>query len=471
MKNAHALNRDQAISMAVKKILFLQCRNKFSFEFFQAKAAKALSILKRGNKNKDIKPHFVLVGARISMNFGGPSLLSGTIKLMSRYFPDATYTLLCNTENEASEQQWAQKYGVGFIPLRLFSWKRILLPAFMARLTGIPAGNPRTRRAVRTLLNSSAIIDIWGISFTDTLGKNTLAGRLSRGRIWILGKLFRKPVVKYTSAIGPCRSRMHRFFASLFLNHFCDMVIARDNQSLKELESLKVKKTKFCCPDTAIALDIKLNSDAHRLNLIRQNQPIIGISVSFQAFRRAGISEKYVKMTSVFIERIISAYNAHVIIIPNELSNGPDDDRKVASEVYSCVPEDKCDIIQTQSILAEELKGIISVCDAIIAARYHSVIAALSSAVPLIAVSWHHKYTEVMNLFNQGDFIFDVSKCDAELLIDQFGLLWSNRNKIRKDLQERLPEIIKTIEKGMDRTYPFIGPSNTCTQKGYQDLL
>ena len=471
LKNAHALNRDQAISMAVKKILFLQCRNKFSFEFFQAKAAKALSILKRGNKNKDIKPHFVLVGARISMNFGGPSLLSGTIKLMSRYFPDATYTLLCNTENEASEQQWAQKYGVGFIPLRLFSWKRILLPAFMDRLTGIPAGNPRTRRAMRTLLNSSAIIDIWGISFTDTLGKNTLASRLGRGRIWILGKLFGKPVIKYTSAIGPCRSKMHRFFASLFLNRFCDLVIARDSESLKELENLKVNKVKFCCPDTAITLDIKLSSDANRLNEMRKTQPIIGISVSFQAFRRAEVSEKYIKMSSFFIERIISTYNAHVILIPNELSNGPDDDRKVASQIYSCVPKDSCEIIQTQSMLAEEIKGIISVCDAVIAARYHSVIAALSSAVPVIAVSWHYKYSEVMNLFNQDDFIFDVSKCNTELLIDKFELLWRNRNKIRKDLQDRLPEIINTIREGMDRTYPFIRPSKTCTHKGYKDLL
>ena len=45
---------------------------------------------------------------------------------------------------------------------------------------------------------------------------------------------------------------------------------------------------------------------------------------------------------------------------------------------------------------------------AYIGARYHSLIASLSSGVPSIALSWHPKYKDLMDLYGEPSNIIDL---------------------------------------------------------------
>lgn len=44
----------------------------------------------------------------------------------------------------------------------------------------------------------------------------------------------------------------------------------------------------------------------------------------------------------------------------------------------------------------------------VVASRFHAIVHALKNGVPCVALGWAVKYTELMNLFDQGQYIFDL---------------------------------------------------------------
>jgi hypothetical protein len=71
-------------------------------------------------------------------------------------------------------------------------------------------------------------------------------------------------------------------------------------------------------------------------------------------------STAYIPIMKDFVEHLIAKYNARVVILPNELSKGTNDDKWIAEEICAKVNNDRCDVSCTDGLLAQETKGIIS---------------------------------------------------------------------------------------------------------------
>jgi len=108
----------------------------------------------------------LFIGANLSANFGGPSIVSSTVKTLNRFIPEAEFTLLSSTR----DYRLSKEYGVKIVPNKQYFYPLILLVIFLKKF-GLDTSPLLRERAVYKVLNAyestDIIIDIWGIIFTD----------------------------------------------------------------------------------------------------------------------------------------------------------------------------------------------------------------------------------------------------------------------------------------------------------------
>jgi len=397
-----------------------------------------------------------LIGARLSANLGGPSLLVSTKMALSTVFPDAEYTLFVPPYCYESDVMLAPKYDVNIAPLYSSKW---LLPlALLRRYTRILLGSASAKAFIRSLEKADIIVDIVGIIFADMLRSNTFRVRMFEGFRFAICKILGKPVIKYTADLGPFNCRWNRIFASLYLGRFIDLILARDEMSRQSVEALGIKTPTIVVPDTAFLLESSDSNESKRYESFRKEGPIIGLSVSYQARNRARNTTTYPSIMVDFMSYLIEKYGVHVVLIPNELSKNAnrDDDKLIADEICAKIKSDRCDVLQIDNLLAQEIKGVIKQCEVIVASRYHTIVASLSLGIPTLAIGWHHKYQGVLKLFKQEKLVCDIDELRLESLVENFEYVWNNREEIKRTINSCIPEVKERIVDGAKRVCDIV---------------
>jgi colanic acid/amylovoran biosynthesis protein len=397
-------------------------------------------------KSQRIK--ILLLGPRIVRNLGGPSLLPATIKVLNRAFQNAEYTFISPTSEDL---QLSSLYGIKIIPVTGM-W-RLFIPALIKALIGISLGTPNIRQAVESFRSTDLVIHIWGIWFADTLGKNRFVTRLNQSTYFFVAKLFRKIFVKYTSDLGPFNSRWNRFFAKLCLGKATDLIIARNEITRQRLLELGITTPIRVCPDTGFLLESRSTNFAERLVVIKKQQPLVGMSVSYQAARQSGDSVVYIINMAKLADHIVNTIGATILFFPNEISENENlDDRVCVTETIKRLENKGNVLCIDDDLTASELKGIIGQCDINVASRYHTIVASLSQNIPVLVIGWHDKYLGLLRLVNQEDFLFDVKSLSVDDIKIKFDHLWNTRKLREVEIDEKLPEILDAIYRGGEET-------------------
>jgi len=400
-----------------------------------------------------VTTNILLIGGRLTKNLGGPSLVAGTVKALSAQFENPRFTLVVPPGKIDRDQELARPHGVTVIPeVEGVSFLRKTVPMAMLRRLGIAAGPKPLRRLLQAIREADIVIDIWGIAFTDSLGANSFYPRLVDGQFYILSKILGRRFVKYTADLGPFEQKWNRFFAKLYLNRFTRLVLARDEETAACVRAIGVKTKMITCPDTAFLMEPAESAISRRLAECRRQRPVIGLSVSFQLVNRAGSAIDYLRTMADLVRHVNRKHNAHVVIIPNELSDGPHDDTKVAENLGASLADAACEVVYTEHLTAAETKGVIRECDAIVAARYHSIVAALSMGVPTFALGWHHKYAGILSLFGQEHRMCEIASLRGEELLRQFDELWQQRAEVRERILAGLGGAKSRIYAGAEET-------------------
>jgi polysaccharide pyruvyl transferase WcaK-like protein len=114
---------------------------------------------------------------------------------------------------------------------------------------------------------------------------------------------------------------------------------------------------------------------------------------------------------------------------------------------------DRVSLLDVKNITSSELKNKIARCEFIVASRYHSCVAALSAGVPLLVVGWHHKYDELLNYYDQKEWIISSDNCKSIDLSSKFDKLVQSKDEVMAKIQDRQysvkQQIIKTYEQAL----------------------
>jgi colanic acid/amylovoran biosynthesis protein len=78
----------------------------------------------------------------------------------------------------------------------------------------------------------------------------------------------------------------------------------------------------------------------------------------------------------------------------------------------------------------------------VIASRFHALVHALKNGVPCIALGWATKYMDLMKLFGQEQYAFDLRErveiSDVENAVAEMSQMWQSESEI---IHRTLPDL------------------------------
>jgi polysaccharide pyruvyl transferase WcaK-like protein len=257
----------------------------------------------------------------------------------------------------------------------------------------------------------------------------------------IIAKIFRKKTVKNTCSFGPMKSKLNQKPAAFACNHLFDVVSARETKSLDALiYDAKVKKEIFLSPDIANMMTYSDNKIYDKIT--------VGISTSHQIMRQWEGKTDYIECIIDLCKHISQTYGISIVLIPNEVQQMSDmNDITVSREIQNKLKKEDIhvDIIDSAHMSSKELKNVIASCEVIVASRYHSCVAALSSGVPTLVVGWHYKYEELLHWYGQDEWGIPTGECTSGKLISTFDSFWEKRDESKRIIAEKYPDVRKAV--------------------------
>ena len=157
------------------------------------------------------------------------------------------------------------------------------------------------------------------------------------------------------------------------------------------------------------------------------------------------------------IDYIISNTEMNIAFIPHVVWSNSDD-RIPLSSLFNRY-KDTGRVVMIKDNNAELLKGYISCCRYMIAARTHASIAAYSSGVPTIVVGYSVKAEGIAKDLLCGDNSFVVpvqTLTQTDALLDSFISLQRRESSIHSRLDRIIPEYIDSLNRINDHIYDLI---------------
>ena len=416
----------------------------------------------------------LLCGFSLTGNKGGPAVVDGACRAIREFLPDAEISLLSTAAR--LDGAVAGRYGISVVdaklsrsvfavPVRAVLWR-------VFRFFGLDARRLTNDPVLRACREADAFIDVTGISFSDDLNwKSSVKHTLNLLPPILLG---RPAIGKFPHASGPHRRTLTRFLARRCLKR-CRWVLARGEASEEHLRKLGGCRRLATRADPAFLMP---PCDAARVDEILAAEsipadrgPLVGVSPSFVMHRKAaaggdlGQANRYEDVLAELVGHVQEAAGATIVFVPHScvrgaalaeaggapggqrpsverrlmgLSRLDEDDAWVARVIRDRLERPEATCLIEGDYAPDELKGVIGRCEAYVASRYHSMVAALSSGVPTMAVGWSHKYAEVLGMFRQQERACLLSDMSAPRLKALFDALWDERHDVARQLREHL---------------------------------
>lgn len=277
----------------------------------------------------------------------------------------------------------------------------------------------------------------------------------------IVAEKYNKLYLKYTKSYGPFYGYLFRFLVKRSLNKLPFLLI-RGNYNLKEIEKLKLSIPLYSFPDASLVLEPESREWAEdyikKLGL-DPCKKIIGLSPSSVI---ASIEERTGsscgKLHLNLCQKIIDLYkkeNQQILLFPHSIDDGKNEkdcDLALTRKFYNSLSDKKnIFLIEDMNLTYKQARAIIGLMDFYVTGRYHSVASALFMGVPVVSLSWHIKYKDIMSLFLDNPPIIncrDISVENALSLIKKhyYDRKWFDKEEILKKREEVSRDINKSIK-------------------------
>jgi polysaccharide pyruvyl transferase WcaK-like protein len=163
-----------------------------------------------------------------------------------------------------------------------------------------------------------------------------------------------------------------------------------------------------------------------------------------------GAHNNYIRLLAGIVDHLVENYGARPVFICHEIYEERKDDAWVARQVIAASSHADTITVVSGNNSAETLKKMIGELDFLVASRFHSLVAALSLAVPSIAIAWAHKYHELFAEAGLEGFVFDAEELELERFIPMFAMAWDQREATRVQLRNRHSHLISSAQTAFD---------------------
>jgi polysaccharide pyruvyl transferase WcaK-like protein len=389
-----------------------------------------------------------VTGLCLQGNKGGPAITLSLMRQLRKYVPGMEFTFSVPGKEPffQLEQKWAQIYGVSVV--KHLSLKEVLPPWSWRR-------QERQRRHtwLEALNHADLLLEMSAISYVGPPAR-TYRYSLEDFIYFWLSRRSGKPFLRWTMSYGPFSSWLVSTLARIDLSSQ-PIILCRGEGTKDAVNRLLPQKQALSFPDVATVLSYSREWGqgflAKKFGL-GQEDALVTVSPSAVIYSADLAQGRKTHVTDLaqFCDYLLES-GYRVLFVPHALRvvhrDPRSDDLGVALEVQSSMKHGSRAALLEDDLSAIELKSIISNAFIHVGARYHSVVAALSSGVPCISLAWHHKYTDIMKMYNLDKYVF-VSQPGKGIspLIEMFSGLAADRENISNRLSRTQPEIESQVD-------------------------
>lgn len=386
-----------------------------------------------------VHPRIAFFGHFGWTNFGNEITLQAILHVLRGLAPDAEFNCIC-TGPEAA----AAAYNIKAMPSRDYVVKpwgldHPLVGLARKLFVGIPSELYRWIKGFKTLWGTDALIVPGTGLLTDAF---TLLywGPYDLFRWSVTAKLCRAKLLFVSVGAGPIYTRLGRFLIKAALS-LADFRSYRDESSRQYLKGIG-----FRSDDDPVYPDLVYSFPERLIPCGRQSDGkklTVGLGLMEYAGKysverpTSAVPSAYLETLVEFVKWLLAhEYNVRLLI--GDLVDAP-----VVREFQSLLKErgvtyEEGRIVNEPAASVQDLLAQLAATDLVVATRFHNVLLSLLVMKPVLAISFHHKCSSLMNQMGLSGYCQDINDLKAEKLIERFCQLQQNVGCVKRMVGEKV---------------------------------
>ncbi|MCK0470089.1 polysaccharide pyruvyl transferase family protein [Halalkalibacter sp. APA_J-10(15)] len=374
---------------------------------------------------------YVLITGGELFNKGAQSMTFVTVNEISKRFPDAKIVLL-SSKDYLREKDEKEKYKFEILPINSGLAFQLMggvykqlwnVNSIVRKKDDYSEYIPKLKMILK---NSIAMVDISGYALSSQFGNGSSIGYLSR---ILLAKKYNIDVYLMPQSFGPFKYKgIERFFINHLMNktmNYPKVIYARESEGYDLLKNdLNLSKVKKTYDLVLMNKGINLNNIYREVPVVSNYDGIDGVAIvpNMKNFRH-GNKLKVLSMYDAIIKKLTDAGKKIYLV------------RHSYEDIEACeMIKERCKgndqvILLTDDMSCLEFDSLVKRFEFIIGSRFHSIVHAYKNAIPCIALGWATKYHELLKIFKQDRFIFDVrNDLNEHVIVEAVEVLLKQHN-------------------------------------------
>jgi polysaccharide pyruvyl transferase WcaK-like protein len=396
-------------------------------------------------------PQILVYGLFGIGNTGNDATLEVTLAELTKCAPGARFTIVASVPERVEAE-----FGVECVPIRPEAQSRLRLPGPARRLASEWA---RWEQA-RALLRTADCLLVPGTGILDDFGATVMGHAYQLWRWCAAARRAGVPVKFVSVGAGPVERPWSRRLFRLAAGG-ADHRSYRDEGSLafaRDVLRLDTSGDRVT-PDLAFGLEI----DAPPL---KGGVETVGVGVMdyhnwIPSDGKPDIYEPYMRKLSQFAADLLGQGKAVKVLVGDSGDLGAAADFR--ERLVRGAPERAAAITQAETPTLRALCAEVAKTDAVVATRYHTIVAALMCGRPAVSIGYAEKNRSVMQTFGAGEYCQNIEDFDVELLQRQFVSATGNcvrtsrelravASRLQSEVRAHFAGVAREIAKSVEKT-------------------
>ncbi|PWA05763.1 polysaccharide pyruvyl transferase [Pueribacillus theae] len=328
-----------------------------------------------------------IVGNYGNDNLGDDAILEGIIIQLEDAYQISRNEILVFSNNP---EQTRQKYGVQSV--NLFQRKKTDAMKFIATMVHH-----------KPIIGQLDVLLIGGGGILMDLYRN---GPIVYGMYGWLARRANTPVAIYGAGAGPIESTLGKILLRSLVNG-AEMVTVRDPKSKKLLESIGVNKQIDVISDPAFFVEAPGKKAQAKKGF---HIGVTAVPYCNKTYWPVDHTEKYHHYIRGMAQNLDHIIEANPDTVIHFFSTKHPYDTEAAKDIRQLMKHKDCTAVLDRMLTHEEVLQIISGLDLVIGTRLHSLILAIVTETPVLAVSYHRKVQDFMDSADCGRYVISIDK-------------------------------------------------------------
>jgi polysaccharide pyruvyl transferase CsaB len=255
-----------------------------------------------------------------------------------------------------------------------------------------------------------------------------------------LAKKAGTPAVLYGVGAGPIKTKIGAFILKQ-LAHSVKLVTVRDPESKALMESIGINRDIHIIGDPAFKLPV--NNDTHSFHPSIKKIAITAVPYYHGSYWPTENLAKYHDYVEGMAKNIDALLKQDPTLEINFFSTKQPQDTDVTKDIASRLTDPSLVTVYEDTFDAKEMASFTHQHDLVIGTRLHSLILSLVSETPMMAVAYHHKVKDFMDMLELSDRVIDIEALSSEptyflSVVNNMDKDWSQEQARYKTLSEEM---------------------------------